>query len=81
MAAYWPTAQSASEDPEIISHMNDSRKIVYSTTLASADWSNSIISHQIDAAAIRAWKQEAGKRYDRLWQWQYRFGAYQSRAR
>lgn len=61
MAAYWPTAQSASEDPEIISHMNDSRKIVYSTTLANADWSNTTISKQIDAAAIRALKKEAGK--------------------
>jgi dihydrofolate reductase len=61
MAAYWPTAQSASEDPQIISHMNDSKKIVYSTTLAKADWNNTVVSDQIDAAAIRALKNDTGK--------------------
>jgi dihydrofolate reductase len=61
MSAYWPTPQSASEDPQIISHMNDSKKIVYSTTLERADWNNTVVNDQIDAAAIRALKNEAGR--------------------
>ncbi len=31
------------------------------TTLEKADWNNTVVNHQIDAAAIRALKNEAGE--------------------
>ena len=61
MAAYWPTAQSDAEDPAIVAHMNGSKKIVYSGTLFSANWNNTVIHQTIDPAIVREWKAAPGK--------------------
>jgi dihydrofolate reductase len=41
--------------------LNAMRKIVFSTTLASADWNNSELVRSIDASAINALKEQDGK--------------------
>jgi dihydrofolate reductase len=41
--------------------LNKMRKIVFSRTLGSADWNNSVLQRDIDAAAIKQWKQADGK--------------------
>ena len=41
--------------------LNSMRKIVFSRTLASADWQNSVLQREIDPEAIKQWKQEDGK--------------------
>ena len=61
MAAYWPTAQPAAEDPGIIAHMNESKKIVYSGTLATTNWNNTEILTEIDPAAVKDLKAQPGK--------------------
>ncbi len=40
MAGYWPAATAAAEDPIITDAMNNTPKIVFSRTLAKADWNN-----------------------------------------
>lgn len=61
MKAYWPTDAAASEDQGITSHLNDSKKIVYSKAGADADWNNTVIKQEIIPTEIMALKQEAGK--------------------
>ena len=58
MAAYWPTEQAQADDPAITSRMNTKPKLVFSTTLEHADWSNtSIIAgeavEQIETSKLR----------------------------
>ena len=43
MAAYWPTERARVNDPAITSRMNTKPKVVFSTALEHADWSNSTI--------------------------------------
>ena len=43
MAAYWPTDQAQANDPAITSRMNTKPKLVFSTTLERADWSNTTV--------------------------------------
>jgi dihydrofolate reductase len=43
MAAYWPTDQAEANDPAIASRMNTKPKLVFSTTLEHAAWSNTTI--------------------------------------
>jgi dihydrofolate reductase len=43
MAAYWPTDQAQSNDPAITGRMNAKPKLVFSTALEHADWSNTTI--------------------------------------
>ena len=43
MAAYWPTEQAQTGDPEISSRMNNMPKLVFSTTLENATWSESTV--------------------------------------
>ena len=43
MAAYWPTERAAANDPAITSRMNTKPKLVFSTALEHADWSNTTI--------------------------------------
>src|SRR5277367_3562989 len=45
MAAYWPTDQARANDDAIASRMNTKSKLVFSTALEHASWSNtSVIS-------------------------------------
>jgi|WetSurMetagenome_2_1015567.scaffolds.fasta_scaffold168602_1 dihydrofolate reductase len=50
MASYWPTENAISDDPIIAEKMNTKPKIVYSTTLAKANWSN---THLVNENAIK----------------------------
>jgi dihydrofolate reductase len=43
MAAYWPTEQARVNDPAITSRMNNKPKVVFSTTLEHAGWSNTTV--------------------------------------
>jgi dihydrofolate reductase len=43
MAAHWPTDQARANDPAITSRMNDKPKLVFSTALEHAGWSNTTI--------------------------------------
>jgi dihydrofolate reductase len=43
MVAWWPTEQAQINDPAITSRMNTKPKLVFSTTLEHADWSNTTI--------------------------------------
>jgi dihydrofolate reductase len=43
MAAYWPTDQAQANDPAITSRMNTKPKLVFSTALEHAAWSNTTI--------------------------------------
>jgi dihydrofolate reductase len=43
MAAWWPTEQAQINDPAITSRMNTKPKLVFSTTLEHAGWSNTTI--------------------------------------
>jgi dihydrofolate reductase len=43
MAAYWPTDQARGNDPAITSRMNTKPKLVFSTALEHARWSNTTI--------------------------------------
>lgn len=61
MKAYWPTDAAASEDPSITSHLNDSKKIVYSKAGVGADWNNTEVKQAIVPGEIITLKQEAGK--------------------
>jgi dihydrofolate reductase len=43
MAGYWPTELARMNDPAITSRMNAKPKLVFSSTLEHADWSNTTI--------------------------------------
>jgi dihydrofolate reductase len=43
MAAHWPTEQAQANDPAVTTRMNTKPKLVFTTTLEHADWSNTSI--------------------------------------
>ena len=43
MAAWWPTEQAQINDPAVTSRMNTKPKLVFSTTLEDAGWSNTTV--------------------------------------
>ncbi|MGH9079767.1 MAG: dihydrofolate reductase family protein [Acidimicrobiales bacterium] len=43
MAAYWPSDQAQANDPAVTSRMNTKPKLVFSTTLEQAAWSNTTV--------------------------------------
>ena len=61
MAGYWPAATAAAEDPIITDAMNNSPKIVFSRTLAKADWNNTRLVKEIDRDQILKMKQQPGR--------------------
>jgi dihydrofolate reductase len=61
MASYWPTPAAREDDPAVAELMNTLPKIVVSTTLASADWSNTRLVNENVAGEIAKLKQEPGK--------------------
>ncbi len=56
MASYWTTAKE-----EVADAMNSIPKIVFSKTLAKADWNNSRLVKEDAPAYVRQLKQEPGK--------------------
>ena len=61
MASYWPTPAAREDDPAVAELMNTLPKIVVSTTLTSADWSNTRLVNENVAEEIAKLKQEPGK--------------------
>jgi dihydrofolate reductase len=72
MFAYWPNAipdgnydydhpSEGSEDPVITEGMNNLPKIVFSTTMQSADWNNSRIVSDDIGEAVAGLKKQPGK--------------------
>jgi dihydrofolate reductase len=59
MAAYWPTATE--DDPEVIEFMNSVQKVVVSTTLERADWTNTTLVSDNLAAKVKELKERPGK--------------------
>ena len=59
---YVPDKPDVSEDEKAYARkLNSMRKIVFSKSLASADWDKSVLLREIDPDAIKRWKQEDGK--------------------
>jgi dihydrofolate reductase len=61
MASYWPTPAALEDDPAIADRMNSIPKVVFSSTLDSADWENSTLVTGNAAEAIAELKQQPGK--------------------
>jgi dihydrofolate reductase len=61
MASYWPSPEALQNDPEIANLMNSTPKIVFSTTLDSADWQNTRLVKDHVADEIARLKQQDGK--------------------
>lgn len=60
MESFWPTAEALRDDPVVARGMNRSAKIVFSRTLARADWSNTRLVRDDPAAEVRRLKQGSG---------------------
>ncbi len=43
MASYWPTAMAAQQNEIVANRMNGTSKIVFSKTLKTADWKNTVL--------------------------------------
>lgn len=65
MSKYWPSVSldpcSARQDLAFAGMMNSYHKIVFSTTLESADWSNSTLIQQDISNEVRLLKKQQGK--------------------
>ena len=61
MASYWPTEEAIKNDPIVAGQMNRSPKIVFSRTLAKADWNNTRLIKDHVAEEIIKLKQQPGK--------------------
>ena len=60
MASYWPTDAAKKDSPLIAGRMNAVAKVVYSSTLDRADWSNTTMVDGDAAADVRRRKEETG---------------------
>jgi dihydrofolate reductase len=60
MAGYWPTDQAQANDPAITSRMNTKPKLVFSTSLQDASWSNTTIVAGEAVTQIEAVKATSG---------------------
>ena len=61
MVAYWTSDEAARFDPEITRLMNDTPKIVFSTTLERADWKNTRLVRENVDQEVEKLKAEDGK--------------------
>ncbi len=61
MAGYWPTQEAIKNDPVVASGMNKAEKIVFSRTLAKADWNNTRLVKDDVISEVRKLKQQSGK--------------------
>lgn len=60
MAGWWPTPAAAKAMPEVAAQMNALPKIVFSPTLASADWSNTTLIKNDLVGTVGRMKAEPG---------------------
>lgn len=61
MASYWPTPAAIADDPQVAALMNSLPKIVFSTTLQSADWENTTLIRDHAKEEILKLKSQPGK--------------------
>jgi dihydrofolate reductase len=60
MASFWPTPMATERMPEVAAGMNRMPKVVFSRTLAKADWNNTRLLKGDIAAETRKLKAESG---------------------
>ena len=60
MASFWPTPRAMQTMPAVAKAMNETRKTVFSRTLASASWQNTRVVKGDLATEVRRMKQETG---------------------
>jgi dihydrofolate reductase len=61
MASYWPTPAALESDPAVAERMNTISKVVFSSTLDTADWQNTTLVDGNVAATVTELKQQPGK--------------------
>ncbi len=61
MASFWPTPTAMQMMPAVAKGMNESPKIVFSTTLDSASWNNTRLIKGDIVAKMRELKKETGR--------------------
>jgi dihydrofolate reductase len=61
MASWWPTPSAIESDPIVAGKMNSLPKIVFSRTLAKAEWNNSRLIKDNIADRVAELKQQPGK--------------------
>jgi dihydrofolate reductase len=61
MASYWPTPTALQDDPIVARKMNSILKYVFSKTLDSVEWSNSLLIKGDAVQELTRIKNEAGK--------------------
>jgi dihydrofolate reductase len=61
MASYWPTPAALDSDPAVAERMNSIPKIVFSTTLDTADWQNTTLVKGNVVETVSKLKQQPGK--------------------
>ncbi len=60
MAAYWPTPMALDDNPDVAKGMNESEKVVFSTTLKKASWDNTRIVSSNIIHQMRQLKKQPG---------------------
>lgn len=60
MASYWPTPAAQRDLPAVAAGMNRAPKVVFSRSLARADWQNTRLLRGDPVAEVRKLKQERG---------------------
>ncbi|MCF0069280.1 dihydrofolate reductase family protein [Dyadobacter sp. CY261] len=58
MASFWPTPMALEQMPDVAKGMNESEKIVFSSTLESVDWENTTIIQSDLVEAVRELKSD-----------------------
>ena len=61
MASWWPSPMAMESMPEVAQGMNESKKIVFSTTLDSVDWENTTLINGNLVEEVRKLKAIPGK--------------------
>ena len=61
MASFWPTPIGKSTNPVFADALNNTPKIVFSTTLEKADWQNTEVMKELTKEEILKLKQLSGK--------------------
>ena len=61
MASFWPTPAGKSANPVFAEVLNNSPKIVFSSTLEKADWQNTEVVKELNKDEILKLKQQQGK--------------------
>jgi len=61
MASFWPTPAGKSANPVFAEVLNNSPKIVFSSTLEKADWQSTEVVKELNKEEILKMKQQPGK--------------------